>query len=87
MQEVDENKVLWGLMQALGGGGEALGLGTRSQFLFSHVDLPQVVNEMAVQTLILNQDRYGCLPAHKLIPSDMCMHFPVCACLIACVNC
>ena len=60
-QDVDESELLWRMMQALGGGGARLGLGSRSEFLFAHVDLPQVVNEMAAQTLLLNQDRYAAM--------------------------
>lgn len=50
----------------------------RTSFLFDNINLPAVVNENAVQTLLLNQDRYG-LPqkpfaCHKAI---MRMHAAV----------
>eukprot|EP01024_Parvocaulis_polyphysoides_P030474 TRINITY_DN27701_c1_g1_i3.p1 TRINITY_DN27701_c1_g1~~TRINITY_DN27701_c1_g1_i3.p1 ORF type:complete len:706 (+),score=98.23 TRINITY_DN27701_c1_g1_i3:148-2118(+) len=44
---------VYNFTQGLAGGGP----GTRSQYVIDHVNLPQVINEMAVQTMMLNQDR------------------------------
>ena len=45
------------LLLGLAGGGLPLGIGTRSQYLFDHLNLPGIVNEIAAQALLLNQDR------------------------------
>merc|ERR1719421_1260112 len=41
----------------INGQGRQVPANSRERYLFEHVNLPQVVNEMAVQTLVLNQDR------------------------------
>lgn len=49
---VSEDQLLIDLARALAGAS-----GNRCTFLFDNIDLPQVINHMAAQTLILNQDR------------------------------
>eukprot|EP01026_Neomeris_dumetosa_P052580 TRINITY_DN465_c1_g1_i1.p1 TRINITY_DN465_c1_g1~~TRINITY_DN465_c1_g1_i1.p1 ORF type:complete len:660 (+),score=77.06 TRINITY_DN465_c1_g1_i1:186-2165(+) len=44
---------VYNFTQGLAGGGP----GSRAEYVMDHVNLPQVVNEMAVQTMLLNQDR------------------------------
>eukprot|EP01025_Chloroclados_australasicus_P013026 TRINITY_DN1620_c0_g1_i5.p1 TRINITY_DN1620_c0_g1~~TRINITY_DN1620_c0_g1_i5.p1 ORF type:complete len:1023 (+),score=138.19 TRINITY_DN1620_c0_g1_i5:371-3439(+) len=44
---------IYNFTQGLAGGGP----GTRSQYVIDHVNLPQIVNEMAIQTMLLNMDR------------------------------
>jgi len=41
----------------INGQGRQVPTNSRERYLFEHVNLPQVVNEMAAQTLVLNQDR------------------------------
>ena len=41
----------------INGRGRQAPANSREKYLFEHVNLPQVVNEMAVQALVLNQDR------------------------------
>lgn len=57
IQDVNEWDDMRQLLLGLSGGGAPFGIGTRSQFLFDFLNLPAIVNEMAAQTLLLNQDR------------------------------
>lgn len=41
------------LIQSLGGGGEL----ARSKFIFDRLDLPQIINYLAINSVVLNQDR------------------------------
>eukprot|EP00210_Caulerpa_lentillifera_P006730 g6432.t1 len=45
--------MLWELTQGLAGGGPV----SRSSFLFDYINIPQVINYMAVSNMLLNQDR------------------------------
>ncbi|CAD7697253.1 unnamed protein product [Ostreobium quekettii] len=51
--QVDDWWALYGLNQALGGGGTI----SRSLFVLEYLDLPEIINYMAVNNLLLNQDR------------------------------
>jgi len=51
-KDVSEDQLLIDLVRGLAGA-----TGNRCTFLFDNIDLPQVINHMAAQTLILNQDR------------------------------
>eukprot|EP01025_Chloroclados_australasicus_P040119 TRINITY_DN4178_c0_g2_i1.p1 TRINITY_DN4178_c0_g2~~TRINITY_DN4178_c0_g2_i1.p1 ORF type:complete len:1028 (-),score=127.01 TRINITY_DN4178_c0_g2_i1:2597-5680(-) len=52
-RDVDNWYLLGNLTKGIAGGGP----GTRSEYLFDNLNLPEIVNEMAVQTMMLNQDR------------------------------
>lgn len=52
-KELDEWGILHELVQGLGGGGSL----PRSKFLYNYLNLPEIINYMAVSNMLLNQDR------------------------------
>ncbi|GMH43574.1 hypothetical protein BSKO_11496 [Bryopsis sp. KO-2023] len=50
---VDDSPAMFNLIQSLGGGGAL----SRSDFIYEYLNLPEIINYMAVSSLLLNQDR------------------------------